>query len=137
MAIQRLLSAVRASPFWQAGKSLTESCSTKSGFGGGMDLAWYLRKYRRLTHLVRTPADCFDHYITNAAALFLSPNLAFDEYWYRHAYEDADAAVRAGKYCSGWEHYLSEGAARHYNPAFWFDERWYQRRNHEACCAVK
>jgi O-antigen biosynthesis protein len=64
------------------------------------------------------------------------PNLAFDEFWYRHEHPEADADIKAGRYRSGWEHYLAEGAAKQYNPVFWFDERWYRRQDSEVDAAV-
>jgi hypothetical protein len=137
MAIQRLLSAVRTSPFWQAGKSLTEAIAAEPGPGGGVDVAWYLRRYRGLTQGVRTVSQCIEHHNKNAAQLQLNPNLLFDEKWYRHCYPEVETAILSGKLRSGWEHYLLEGAARQYNPAFWFDERWYQRRHPEPAWGVK
>ncbi|MCW5981532.1 MAG: hypothetical protein KIT09_25830 [Bryobacteraceae bacterium] len=136
MTTQRLVGAVRSSPFWKSGSSLTDVCANGHEFGRGVDLAWYLRKYRRLP---QPPSllEGIEHYGANAADAFLSPNLAFDEAWYRHSHPDVDASVRAGAYRSGWEHYLAEGASRQYSPALWFDERWYQRRCHEAWTAVK
>jgi hypothetical protein len=86
--------------------------------------------------LVR-PLDSVEHYRANAARMALSPNLAFDEFWYRYRYADVDALVKAGAIASGWEHYLELGCGQNRNPAWWFDEEWYKAKNPDGNEAVK
>jgi hypothetical protein len=99
-------------------------------------VAWYWRKFHRTADRSFTLADCKANYLQNAGCLFRSPNLGFDEFWYRHEYRDVEQLVEAGEYRSGWEHYLQEGARRGYNPVFWFDERWYKKQHGDVAAGV-
>ncbi|HYP14529.1 MAG TPA: hypothetical protein VEQ63_11445 [Bryobacteraceae bacterium] len=84
-----------------------------------------------------TVSDSLQRYLDRAGSEFQSPNLAFDEKWYRHRYPEVNQAVAAGVYRCGWEHYLSEGAKKQYNPVAWFDETWYLFRSSDAAQGVK
>ncbi len=76
-------------------------------------------------------------YLDNSRTSLRSPNLAFDEVWYRDRYREVDALIKLGKFRSGWDHYTAEGAKEFYNPAIWFDDRWYQKQYPEVAVAVK
>lgn len=132
---QRLICAVRSSPLWVSHPRLCSEAIAASP--EELDIAWYWRKYRKSSGNPVTLADCAHDYLKNAASLYRSPNLAFDEFWYRHEHEDVEASVKTGRYRSGWDHYLEEGARKQYNPVFWFDERWYQRQHSDVAVGVR
>lgn len=96
-----------------------------------MDAVWYWRRYGRTDSEWFGLEECIANYLEHAGKQIVSPNLAFDEFWYRHEYPEVDALVKAGKYQSGWEHYLTEGILERRNPVFWFDEQWYRRQQSE------
>ncbi|MBV9759292.1 MAG: hypothetical protein JO340_01900 [Acidobacteriaceae bacterium] len=107
-----------------------------SGAAGGVDVIWYWRKFGKTQEEALAPGDCVSDYLRHAAPERRSPNLAFDEFWYRHEYPAVERLISEGKYRSAWEHYVAEGARNYYNPAFWFDDRWYQRQHVEVASAV-
>lgn len=135
MNTERLLCAIQSSPLW---------LSERPARGGGhasvladcVDVAWYWRRYRQLREASFAIGDCVTDYLQHAGERYLSPNLAFDEFWYRHEHPEVDDLVRIGRYQSGWEHYLAEGAAKQLSPVFWFDERWYVRHNNDLAAGV-
>lgn len=133
----RFLCAFHASPLWLSPRGLGWREDGEAAAAEGLDLTWYCRKFRMAGHDFPGLRDCVSDYERNAGPLRRSPNLAFDEVWYRHEYPDVDDLVKAGKWRSGWEHYLEEGARKGYNPAFWFDERWYLQQHSEVSRAVK
>ncbi len=127
----RLLAVLQASPLW-CSQGLSEFCD------GGLDVKWYFDTYRNLEpDVLLHPEDCQEHYRVRARNLKLSPNLAFDEFWYRHSYPDVADLINNGLFLNGWEHYLGCAGKPRRNPAWWFDELWYGTRNPEAAEAVK
>jgi len=141
----RLISIIRASRLWCSDGHL-ESPGTQGSELAGLDLAWYFRTYYKLLGPAPNTEDCAQDYIRNDGHPLRSPNLAFDELWYRHAYPSVTEQIRAGRFRSGWAHYLAEGASQRLNPNCWFDEHWYERRycdvhlgikNHSLQCAFE
>lgn len=141
MSTQRFIAALHSSPLWLSPGHPAQCCQQTrallpSASLQGVDVVWYWRRFRKTREDSFALRDCIPDYLQHAAALYRSPNLAFDEFWYRHEYPAVEQSVKARRYGSGWEHYLEEGARKQYNPAFWFDERWYQRRNPGVAAAV-
>lgn len=131
----QFVSSFRSSPFWQ---SPPQFCFCNQGPAlGGLDLVWYFRQHREELGSELSIDACVAHYCRHAGSKLLSPNLAFDEFWYRARYPDADLAVKQETYASGWAHYVDLGARSGYNPGSWFDERWYQRQEPEAVLAIR
>jgi hypothetical protein len=102
----------------------------------GVDVVWYWRAFRHTRENSFGLRDCIPDYLQHTVTCYRSPNLAFDEFWYRQEYPAVERLVKTGQYASGWEHYLDEGARKRYNPAFWFHERWYQREYPGVAAAV-
>ncbi len=99
---------------------------------------WYFQTYRnRWPDFLLLPDDAVAHYHLNARHFSLSPNLAFDEFWYRRRYTDVESLVRSGAVATGWHHYLEAGCIERRNPTWWFDERWYVSKNIEASQALQ
>lgn len=136
MNSERLTYAVRSSPLWLSPSTVC-CCPQRVSLVAGLDVVWYWRKRRTGRSNSFTLSDSVADYLQNAGASYRSPNLAFDEFWYRHEYPDCDESVLAGRYRSGWDHYLNEGARKRYNPVFWFNDRWYQEQYPEVGCAVR
>ncbi|MGA8027943.1 MAG: hypothetical protein WB992_12445 [Bryobacteraceae bacterium] len=134
---RRLISAIRHSPLWCSPANVHESSEDSAVEAEGVDLVWYFRTFREQLGPSAGVADCAAHYAIQAGRLFRSPNLAFDEFWYRHEHADVEESVIAGRYRSGWSHYIEEGAKRLYNPTSWFDERWYLKQHSEVSSGVK
>lgn len=132
----QILSALRGSPLWRSPATLCACPHDSSIATGGLDLLWYFREFRAELGNSMCVDSCVAHYIQSAGPKYQSPNLAFDEFWYRQRYPEIDQAVRKQQYQSAWEHYLNEGAAAGYNPAFWFDEKWYRKQNVEVTLAI-
>jgi hypothetical protein len=137
MAVQRLISVIRSSPLWCTRPGLLADLEGAFESPAELDLVWYYRNYRNVLGSLPDIRDCVGDYLCNAANALRSPNLAFDELWYRQEYPDIDEQVKVGVFRSGWDHYLGEGARQQYNPTFWFDERWYQKQNAEVSLGVK
>lgn len=135
----RFLAVIRSGPLWCSPRASGRGhLLEQPGTPEGLDWAWYFRTYRKLwPNAAMLPADSAAHYCSNAAPLFLSPNLIFDEFWYRCRYPEIDTQVRSGATASGWEHYLERGCLEHRNPVWWFDEEWYQSKYSEVGEAVK
>jgi hypothetical protein len=129
------LSAFCQSALWFSPSDLpVSSCGSSAA---GLDVIWYYRRWRHEFGDELSADAIAANYLKNVAVDLRSPNLAFDEGWYRQRYPDVNEAIRFGKYNSAWEHYLREGARNGYNPAFWFDERWYRRECPEASLGVR
>lgn len=124
---QRLIAALHSSPLWLTPGHPVHCCHGKPESAQGVDVTWYWRTFRQARPESFTPEDCIADYWQHAAPAYRSPNLAFDEFWYRHQYPAVERLVKTGEFRSGWQHYLEEGARKQYNPVFWFDEQWYQR----------
>lgn len=128
----RLLRALRSSPFWQSPPNVCACALNDSPGLSGLDLIWYFRRSHAALGKHFSIEASVAHYLSSSGPNAASPNLAFDEFWYRQRYADVEETVRTGRYRSGWEHYLLEGAAKRYNPAYWFDENWYAKQNADA-----
>lgn len=138
MTRARLLAVIQSTPLWCSRRATACFPGNHAETVPGLDWTWYFRTYRKQWPAsLRRPLDSATHYRLNAARLSLSPNLAFDEFWYRHRYPDIDALVRSGAFPSGWEHYLERGCVENRNPVWWFDENWYQNKNPDVQEAVK
>jgi ADP-heptose:LPS heptosyltransferase/GT2 family glycosyltransferase len=74
------------------------------------------------------PEALLAHYVATGAAAGASPNCWFDEQFYRAAYPDVDAAVREGRFASGFDHYCQFGHAER-SPHWLFSADVYRDRN--------
>jgi len=75
------------------------------------DHLWYLRAYpTAATEIGGTGfTQVRDHYVAHGAARGFSPNMFFDEAWYRIRYKDVAAEIAAGSIASGYAHYCLAG----------------------------
>ena len=133
MSPRRLTWLISSSPLWRSSLDEKEELSRTTG----LDLAWYFRRYFDALGPSWDAADLVNDYRDNVRRLARSPNMAFDEAWYRQEYPAVDELVKGGKLESGWEHYVLQGANDFHNPNTWFDEKWYQQRYGEVAAAVK
>ncbi len=89
------------------------------------DAAFYRARYAAaLPDPHASDAALEAYYRTTGAALGHSPNLFFDEAWYRAAYKDAAAQIELGSYDSGFAHYLATGWSDR-SPHWLFSDRYY------------
>jgi O-antigen biosynthesis protein len=139
MTRARLLAVIQSTPLWCSRRPAATCVTThQAETAPGLDWTWYFRTYRKQwPATLRRPLDSAAHYRLNAARLSLSPNLAFDEFWYRQRYPEIDSLVRSGAFPSGWEHYLECGCFENRNPVWWFDEDWYRTKNPDVQEAIK
>src|SRR5207247_3196268 len=75
------------------------------------DPKWYLGRYPSVGQDVAAEdADqVLQFYLTTGQRLGHSPNQWFDEQWYLQQYPEAAAAVREGRFASGFEEYCHAG----------------------------
>ena len=75
------------------------------------DPIWYLRAYgaRLPSGIAYTPAALLDYYLRHGASARHSPSPVFDEDYYLAANPDVAAAVRAGRFASGFDHFCQTG----------------------------
>ena len=89
------------------------------------DAVSYRARYAAVLPDPHAPDDAIKtFYQTTGAALGHSPNLFFDEAWYRAAYKDAAAQIELGSYPSGFAHYLATGWSDR-SPHWLFSDRYY------------
>lgn len=127
MHSKRLICAIQSSPLWCSPRHMNLAIPGENEYLDGIDTVWYFRTFRG--SLVRPDAlACQADYAANAGILVRSPNLAFDELWYRDRYPEVDELISRGDVACGWQHYIRDGAAKRLNPAAWFDEDWYEKQ---------
>jgi O-antigen biosynthesis protein len=85
------------------------------------DTGWY----RRFHCQGRDVQDALEEYLTVGQASGHSPNMFFDEAWYRRRNPDVAEAVQAGHFSSGFDHYCRAGF-RTRSPHWLFDVSYYE-----------
>ncbi|RBM06010.1 glycosyltransferase [Novacetimonas cocois] len=90
------------------------------------DAAWYKKRYAFVPGLlgIHHDGEIFDFYREFGESLGHSPNMFFDEDWYRAVYPDILLLIGSGEFRSGFEHYCATGF-RDRNPNCFFDEKFY------------
>lgn len=75
------------------------------------DHLWYLKSYPATAEAIGSSQFSLvrQHYVEIGAAQGLSPNMFFDEAWYRGRYRDIAAGIAAGEIASGYAHYCLAG----------------------------
>lgn len=100
------------------------------------DVLWYKRHY----HAILGAFDLHDDesvvqfYKDFGESLGHSPNMFFDEGWYRAAYADIVPLIQAGEIASGFAHYCASGFMQR-NPNCFFDEEFYCQT--QVCMSVQ
>lgn len=92
------------------------------------DASWYKRHYHVIldTFGLHDDESITQFYEEFGVNLAHSPNVFFDEEWYRTAYPDILPLIEAGEIASGFAHYCAGGFAQR-NPNCFFDEEFYCR----------
>ena len=136
MDMHHLVLAILSSPLWSSSRDLVPKSLERRTEIEGLDVAWYWRTFRDFLGPAPSMEACAEDYVRNGPRLSRSPNMAFDEAFYRRQYPEVDRMVRTGKIASGWAHYLDCGANSSYDPAAWFDDRWYRTTYNEVNSAI-
>jgi GT2 family glycosyltransferase len=88
------------------------------------DAAWYLSRHGEAG--LEDAQAARAHYERTLAEKPVSPNVYFDESWYRRRYSDVARLITEGKFRSGFEHYQQVGYATH-DPHWLFSEEFYRQ----------
>lgn len=99
------------------------------------DVSWYKKHYHVIIDSFGLHDDesIMQFYKDFGAKLAHSPNMFFDEEWYRAAYPDILPMIEAGEIASGFAHYCATGFVER-NPNCFFDEEFYCRT--QVCMSV-
>jgi GT2 family glycosyltransferase/glycosyltransferase involved in cell wall biosynthesis len=94
------------------------------------DQDWYLASYPEVVREVGSPTaeSVLGFYLERGQKLGHSPNMFFDEAWYRRRYPAVAAAIREVEVASGFEHYCRHGL-RTASPHWLYDEAYYLAHN--------
>ncbi|MDQ2802788.1 MAG: hypothetical protein M3Y41_08920 [Pseudomonadota bacterium] len=85
------------------------------------DAEWYRRAYA----LSGSAEEMLQDYLEPGQALGRSPNIFFDELWYRKRNIDVAKSVAEGRFASGFDHYCGSGRESR-SPHWLFNPRFYE-----------
>lgn len=107
-------------------------CETAQPAWAVFDPDWYLGAYPAVHQLLSDRSRCgvLDFYLERGQRLGHSPNMFFDEIWYRSANPDTPNLIAAGEFVSGFHHYCAVGYPDR-SPHWLYDDTLYRQLNPE------